>query len=90
MAISAPVVGFPPHADHQQDDGEGLQRDTGLAAHVLAAVGDVPLHLVSQAASRRNITFVIRETDVATALSRLHEAFFAPGQGLRAVAGAVR
>ncbi|MCC7241958.1 MAG: aspartate kinase [Acidobacteria bacterium] len=70
--------------------GEGLQRDTGLAAHVLAAVGDVPLHLVSQAASRRNITFVIRETDVATALSRLHEAFFAPGQGLRAVAGAAR
>jgi aspartate kinase len=58
--------------------GEGLQRDPSLAARVLAAVGDVPVRLVSQAASRRNITFVIRECDVATALTRMHETFFAP------------
>jgi aspartate kinase len=58
--------------------GEGLQRDPALAARVLTSVGDVPIRMVSQAASRRNITFVIRESDVATALSRMHESFFAP------------
>ena len=45
--------------------GDGLQRDPALAARVLTSVGDVPLRMVSQAASRRNITFVIREADVA-------------------------
>jgi aspartate kinase len=58
--------------------GDGLQRDPALAAGVLASLGDVPLRMVSQAAGRRNITFVIRERDVPTALSRLHDTFFAP------------
>ena len=56
--------------------GDGLQRDPALAAGVLASVGDVPLRMVSQAASRRNITFVIREADLPKALGRLHEKFF--------------
>ena len=34
--------------------------------------------MVSQAASRRNITFVIREADLPLALGRVHETFFAP------------
>ena len=55
--------------------GDGLQRDAGLAAQVLASVGDVPLRMVSQAASRRNITFVIRESDLPAALGRLHSRF---------------
>jgi aspartokinase len=50
-------------------------------------VGDVPIRMVSQAASRRNITFVIRESDVATALSRMHESFFAPYPVSASVAG---
>jgi aspartate kinase len=58
--------------------GDGLQRDPALAAQVLASVGEVPLRLVSQAASRRNITFVIRESDLPGALGRLHGRFFAP------------
>ncbi len=57
--------------------GDGLHDDPGLAAQVLASVGDVPLRMVSQAASRRNITFVIRETDLPSALGRVHEKFFA-------------
>jgi aspartate kinase len=69
--------------------GEGLQRDPRLAAEVLTAVGDVPLRLVSQAASRRNITFVIREGDVGTALSRIHAVFFAPYPVPRTITGAV-
>jgi aspartate kinase len=67
--------------------GDGLQRDPAMPARVLTSLGDVPLRLVSQAAGRRNITFVIRERDVATALSRLHEAFFAPYPVPRSVAG---
>jgi aspartate kinase len=58
--------------------GDGLQREPALSARVLASLGDVPLRMVSQAAGRRNITFVIRDRDVPTALSRLHETFFAP------------
>lgn len=67
--------------------GEGLQRDPLLAAQVLTSLGDVPLRLVSQAASRRNITFVIREGDVATALMRIDATFFAPYPVDRSVAG---
>ncbi len=58
--------------------GDGMHDDPGLAARVLASVGDVPLRMVSQAASRRNITFVIRESDLPTALGRVHDKFFAP------------
>ncbi|MCC7127051.1 MAG: lysine-sensitive aspartokinase 3, partial [Acidobacteria bacterium] len=67
--------------------GEGLQRDPAMAARVLTSLGDLPLRMVSQAASRRNITFVIRERDVATALGRLHDTFFAPYPVSASVAG---
>ncbi len=65
--------------------GEGLNTEPRLVARVFDAVGDVPVKLLSQAATRRNITFVIRETDVPLVLGRLHEAFFATaGAGGRA------
>ncbi|MBL8138986.1 MAG: aspartate kinase [Acidobacteria bacterium] len=65
--------------------GEGLSTEPRLVARVFEAVGDVPVKLLSQAATRRNITFVIRETDVPLVLGRLHEAFFAAaGAGGRA------
>lgn len=63
--------------------GEGLKHEPRLVARVFDAVGDVPVKLLSQAASRRNITFVIREADVPLVLGRLHDAFFAaaaPGE----------
>ena len=64
--------------------GEGLQQDPTLVGHVLEALGDVPVRMLSQAASRRNITFVIPESDVPRALGRLHDHFFAPaGAGAR-------
>jgi len=58
--------------------GEGLQNDPHLIGQVLQSVGEVEIRLVSQAASRRNVTFVIREADLAHALGRLHQQFFAP------------
>ncbi len=57
--------------------GDGLQRDPALASGVLASIGDVPLRMLSQAASRRNITFVIRDAELPAALGRLHDKFFA-------------
>ena len=57
--------------------GEGLQNDPTFVGELLHAIGDVPIRMVSQAASRRNITLVIRETDLATTLTRVHDRFFA-------------
>jgi aspartate kinase len=58
--------------------GEGLQSDPHLIGQVLQSIGDVEIRLVSQAASRRNVTFVIREADLPHALGQLHRQFFAP------------
>jgi aspartate kinase len=58
--------------------GEGLQNDPALIGQVLQSAGDVPIRMVSQAASSRNVTFVIREPDLPQALVRLHRNFFAP------------
>ncbi len=56
--------------------GDGLQRDPTFVSHLLGSLGDVPIRMVSQAAARRNITLVIREADMETALIRVHERFF--------------
>ena len=55
--------------------GEGLQRDPTFVSHLLEALGGIPIRMVSQAAARRNITLVIREADLETALLRVHERF---------------
>ena len=56
--------------------GENLRSDPAFAIRMLAGLEGVPLRMVSQAASRRNITVVIRDADVASAMSRLHDAWF--------------
>jgi aspartate kinase len=56
--------------------GENLTTDPTLFGRAVTALDRVPLRLVSQAASRRNITFVLRDADVPHAMMRLHEAFF--------------
>jgi aspartate kinase len=74
--------------------GDNLQADSGTFGRLVAALGPIPLELVSQSASRRNVTVVLAETELAGALARLHESFFgaetvgvAPAAG-RAHAGA--
>ena len=57
--------------------GENLRSDPSLFARAVTALEGVPLRLVSQAASRRNITFVMRDADVPQAMNRLHDKFFA-------------
>ena len=56
--------------------GDGLQQDPTFVSHLLEAVGGVPIRMVSQAAARRNITLVIRESDLQAALMRVHARFF--------------
>jgi aspartate kinase len=56
--------------------GETLNEAPGVFAKAIVSLGDIPLRLVSQAASRRNVTFVLPDQDVTTAMTRLHDAFF--------------
>jgi aspartate kinase len=56
--------------------GENLRADPTLFGRAVTSLERVPLRLVSQAASRRNITFVLRDADVPHAMMRLHETFF--------------
>jgi len=56
--------------------GENLRADASLFGRAVTALDRIPLRLVSQAASRRNITFVLRDADVPHAMMRLHAAFF--------------
>src|SRR6266568_5812091 len=56
--------------------GEGLRTTPGIAARVFATVRDINVSLISQGASRVNLTFVVEEGRVRDAVRRLHEAFF--------------
>jgi len=56
--------------------GENLRTDPAVFGRAVDALGRIPLRLVSQAASRRNVTFVLRNADVPEAMNRLHGAFF--------------
>lgn len=56
--------------------GDGLQRDPSFVSQLLQSLGGIPIRMLSQAAARRNITLVIREADLETALQRVHERFF--------------
>jgi len=56
--------------------GENLRADPTLFGRAVTSLDRIPLRLVSQAASRRNITFVLRDADVPHAMMRLHETFF--------------
>ena len=57
--------------------GDGLRRDPRVTARMLGALEAFPLRMVSQAASRRNVTVVLRDADVPAAMTTLHELFFA-------------
>jgi aspartate kinase len=56
--------------------GDHLHDDPGVFARAINALDKIPLRLVSQAASRRTFTFVLRDAEVPEAMTRLHNAFF--------------
>jgi aspartate kinase len=74
--------------------GDRLRADTRVAARVIGALQEFPVRMVSQAASRRNVTIVLHDADAARAMGRLHEEFFgdagtAPGPRPNGPAGRV-
>jgi aspartate kinase len=56
--------------------GDGLRRESRTTARMLEALDGFPLRMVSQAASRRNVTVVLRDADAPAAMTRLHDLFF--------------
>jgi aspartate kinase len=56
--------------------GQNLKFTPGVAARVFRAVEDVNVLMISQGASRRNVSFVVDEKDVEGAVRRLHAEFF--------------
>jgi len=62
--------------------GEGLRAMPGIAARVFATVRDINVSLISQGASRVNLTFVVEEARVGEVVCRLHQAFFEPARGV--------
>jgi aspartate kinase len=56
--------------------GDGLRRDPRLASRILGSLEQFPLRMVSQAASRRNVTVVLQDSASAAAMVHLHDTFF--------------
>ena len=56
--------------------GDRLRAEPAIAARVVRVLEEVPLRMISQAASRRNITVILRQADLPHAMHRLHEEFF--------------
>jgi aspartate kinase len=59
--------------------GDRLTTNSALAARIVGALTGFPLRMVSQAASRRNVTIVLPEASLAPAMRHLHRALFARG-----------
>jgi aspartate kinase len=56
--------------------GQDLKFTPGVAARVFRTIEDVNVLMISQGASRRNISFVVEERDVEAVVRRLHREFF--------------
>jgi aspartate kinase len=56
--------------------GEGLRTTPGIAARIFSTISDINVSLISQGASRINLTFAVEESRAREAVSRLHKEFF--------------
>jgi aspartate kinase len=56
--------------------GENIRRIPGVAARVFSALKDIEARMVSQGASRLNISLVIAAADLTRAVESLHREFF--------------
>ncbi len=56
--------------------GENIQRQPEVASRVFAAVSDMDVRVVCQAASDRTISFLVEESKVDESIRRLHGIFF--------------
>lgn len=56
--------------------GQDLKFKPGIAARIFRAVEQINILMISQGASRRNVSFVVEEKDVEEAVRLLHREFF--------------
>jgi aspartate kinase len=56
--------------------GQDIKFTPGIAARIFRTIGDVNVLMISQGASRRNVSFVVEERDVEDVVRRLHAEFF--------------
>ena len=56
--------------------GEGLRESSGLASKIFSTLKDINILLISHGASSVNMTFVVKESEVARVIKRLHKIFF--------------
>jgi aspartate kinase len=56
--------------------GENIRHTPGVAGRAFAAVGCANIRMISQGASRLNLTFVVAEQDLAQVVELLHAEFF--------------
>ncbi len=56
--------------------GENLRHTPGIAAKMFQALEDINILMISQGASRLNVSFVIDEKDLERAIQALHQTFF--------------
>jgi aspartate kinase len=57
--------------------GSDIKFTPGIAARIFRTIEDVNVLMISQGASRRNVSFVVEERDVEEVVRRLHREFFA-------------
>jgi aspartate kinase len=57
--------------------GENIRHTPGVAARVFSALGNINVRMLSQGASRLNISFVVATDDLEPAVRSLHDEFFA-------------
>jgi aspartate kinase len=63
--------------------GDRLSTNSTLAARIIGAMTGFPLRMISQAASRRNVTIVLPEAYLAPAMMHLHRELFALPEAAR-------
>ena len=62
--------------------GEGLRSTPGIAARIFSTISDINVSLISQGASRINLTFAVEEARVEETVRRLHQEFFETGESV--------
>lgn len=67
--------------------GDRLATNSTLAAKIIGAMTGFPLRMISQAASRRNVTIVLPEASLAPAMTHLHRELFPVASSLAEATG---
>jgi aspartate kinase len=56
--------------------GEALSETPGIGARIFAALRNVNIRMISQGASRLNVSVVVNDDDLTRAVEALHQEFF--------------